>query len=241
MQNYIKTIGALAAASALVAGNAKAEVEYEIHTGYTSDYIWRGFDLGQDLIEAGVDVAGEWNGVGLSGGIWSAMYTLTDSDSLHLDTEEIDFYAEASYDLGYMTAAVGYIYYYLPDVGPFSIADTQEIYFSIAKDWGWVDSSLTYYWDIEGADNDGYTVLALSRGFEISPCVTLQLGTSFAYTFEEEDFADWNTKLALDWNFTETATISPFVAYSYNMSDDYETFTGADDNFYGGVMLSVSF
>jgi hypothetical protein len=53
MQNYCKTIGALAAASALVAGTASAEVEYEIHTGYTSEYLFRGLNLGQDLVEVG--------------------------------------------------------------------------------------------------------------------------------------------------------------------------------------------
>mgnify|MGYP007038417247 CR=1 FL=1 len=52
MQNYCKTIGALAAASALVAGNASAEVEYTLGTGYTSEYIFRGENLGEDLVEA---------------------------------------------------------------------------------------------------------------------------------------------------------------------------------------------
>lgn len=237
MQNYIKTIGALAAASALVAGNAKAEVEYEIHTGYTSDYIWRGYDLGEDLIEAGVDVAGEWNGIGLSGGIWAATF---DEWQDEID-QEVDFYAEASYDLGFMSVATGYIYYYLAETFGVPDADSQEVYFSVAKDWGFVDTSFTYYWDVQGADNDGYSVLALSRGFELNPCLTLNVGTSFAYLFEETEFADWNTKVSLDWGFTETATLSPFIAYSYNMSDDYETITGTDDKFYGGVMLSVSF
>ena len=51
MQNYCKTIGALAAASALVAGNASAEVEYTLGTGYTSEYLWRGANLGEDLVE----------------------------------------------------------------------------------------------------------------------------------------------------------------------------------------------
>ncbi len=63
MQNYCKLIGALAAASALAAGTASAEVEYEIHGGYSSMYLFRGLNLGDDLVEAGVDVAGEWNGL----------------------------------------------------------------------------------------------------------------------------------------------------------------------------------
>ena len=70
MQNYCKTIGALAAASALVAGNAQAEVEYELHAGYSSEYLFRGLDLGDDLVEAGVNAATEWQGFGFSAGAW---------------------------------------------------------------------------------------------------------------------------------------------------------------------------
>ena len=107
MQNYCKTIGALAAASALVAGNASAEVEYQLHTGYTSEYLWRGLDLGNDLIEAGLNIKGEWNGVQLSGGVWYGDYDLHG-----VNNQEIDMYAEASKELGFLTAGVGYIYYY---------------------------------------------------------------------------------------------------------------------------------
>ena len=71
MQNYCKTIGALAAASALVAGNAKAGVEYELHTGYSSEYLYRGVNLGQDLIEVGADVKMDVNNMfNLSAGAW---------------------------------------------------------------------------------------------------------------------------------------------------------------------------
>src|SRR6188768_123162 len=74
MQNYCKTIGALAAATALVAGNAQAEVEYELHTGYSTEYLFRGLDLGQDLVEVGFDAATEWNGLGFSAGAWYGSY-----------------------------------------------------------------------------------------------------------------------------------------------------------------------
>ena len=47
MQNYYKTIGALVVASAFAAGNASAEIESEVHVGYTNEYLFRGIDLGQ--------------------------------------------------------------------------------------------------------------------------------------------------------------------------------------------------
>jgi hypothetical protein len=60
-----------------VAGNASAEIEYELHTGYSSDYLFRGANVGNDLVEVGVDMATEWNGLGLSAGAWYGSFNET--------------------------------------------------------------------------------------------------------------------------------------------------------------------
>ncbi len=235
MQNYCKTIGALAAASALVAGNAQAEVEYEIHAGYSSMYLFRGLDFGDDLIETGVNVATEWNGLGLSAGAWYANY-----EAFNDDFTELDLYAEVSKDLGFVTAAVGYIWY-INDNSSFQVDDAQEVYFSLSRDFGFAEASLTYFWDIE-TDNDGYSELALSRGFELNSCLTLSVGTNVGYLVEKHDFTAWTTKVALDWGFTETAKLSPFVAYSVALSDEIDTaYFRSENELVGGTMLSVSF
>ena len=255
MQNYCKTIGALAAASALVAGNASAEVEYELHTGYTSGYLWRGQDLGQDLVEAGFNAATEWNGLGLSAGAWYASFDTSNSDTplgaiREVDVDELDLYAEVSKDLGFLTAAVGYIYYFNEDavsqnanqlgVDKF-FNDAQEVYFSVARDLGFANASLTYFWDIE-TDNDGYSELALERGFELNSCLSLNLGTNLGYLAEQGQCTAWTTKLGLDWAFVENAKLSPFVALSIALSDDNDTaYEGSGNEFVAGSMLSVSF
>ena len=255
MQNYCKTIGALAAASALVAGNASAEVEYELHGGYTSQYLWRGIDLGDDLVEAGFDAATEWNNIGLSAGVWYANF---DAGPFSVDAHdytgesgvnEIDLYAEASYDLGFAKAAVGYIYYYndVDDLNTFAngsdFGDAQEVYFSLSRDFGWAEASLTYFWDVAGADNNGYSELALGRSFELSPCLSLNVGTNVGYQWEEGQCTAWTTKVGLDWAFVENAKLSPFVALSIALSDDWDsTYTyGSNNEFVAGSMLSVSF
>lgn len=241
MQNYCKTIGALAAASALAAGNASAEVEYEIHTGYTSEYLFRGLNLGQDLVEVGVDVATEWNGLGLSAGAWYASFDApTGLGGGAYSTSELDIYAEVSKDLGFATVAVGYINYMNDDTTAKNLGllvdDAQEVYFSVAKSFFGVDFSLAYFWDIE-TDNDGYTELAASKGFELSPCLTLNTSAALGYFWEESDFGYLGAKVSLDWAFTETATLSPFVAGSWSIEDAYTP----DNEFVGGTMLSVSF
>lgn len=273
MQNYCKTIGALAAASALVAGNALAGtpapvtapaspsacdafpcLDYELHVGYTNEYLWRGQSLGLDLVEAGFDVATQWDKLGLSAGVWYANFDASTpgirAHSFEGDASvnEIDLYAEASYDLGFAKASVGYIYYYndADDLAEFSFGpldDAQEVYFGLSRDFGFAEASLTYFWDIAGADNNGYAELALGRSFELAPCLALNLGSNVGFQAEEGQCTAWTTKVGLDWSFAEHAKLSPFVALSIALSDDWDSsYTyGSDNEFVAGSMLSVSF
>jgi uncharacterized protein (TIGR02001 family) len=232
MQNYCKTIGALAAASALVAGNASAEVEYEIHTGYTSEYIFRGADLGNDLVETGLDVATEVNGWGMSAGVWATAFDAgIPGDDVNSET---DFYAEVSRDVGFATLAAGYIYYW--NVGNLG-ADAQEAYLQASRDFGFATASFTYFFDLDGGNTNGYSELALSRSWELNQCLNLNVGTNVGYYCDNSEFSSWTTKVALDWGFAEHAKLSPFVALSVDLAD----VTGIDDEFVAGSMLTVSF
>jgi hypothetical protein len=240
MQNYYKTIGALVAASALVAGNASAEVEYGIHTGYSTDYIFRGLDLGEDLIETGLSVSTEVAGFGVTAGAWYATF-----DDGTDDLEELDLFSEISKDLGFATAAVGHIYYHFPNAAGTSGSDTQEVYFSLAKDFSGVSTSLTYFWEIEDVDSgsDGYLEAGADfPSYELNSCMTLNTGATLGYLVEEGDLAHLTAKVSIDYALTETATISPYIAHSWALSDSVTSFYETSENqFWGGVSLSVSF
>jgi hypothetical protein len=242
MQNYCKTIGALAAASALAAGNASAEIEYEIFTGYSTDYIFRGLDFGTDLIEVGLGASTSVAGLDVSAGVWYA--TFDSSGAPPVDTEELDLFAEVSKDLGFATAAIGYIYYHFPNAVGATGADSQEVYFSVSKDFMGISTSLTYFWEIEdvGSGSDGYLEAGADKGFELSPCLTLNTGATLGYLVEEGDLAHLTAKVSLDWAFTETATLSPYIAHSWALSDTPTSFyLGSENQIWGGVSLSVSF
>jgi uncharacterized protein (TIGR02001 family) len=236
MQHYFKTIGALAAASALVAGTASAEVEYEIHTGYTSEYVWRGFDLGDDLTEVGLDAATTYNDIDLSAGIWATAF---DDGLPKVDDDidsEVDFYAEVSKDFGFATFGLGYIYYW--NVGNTNGGlDAQEIYITASRDFGFAEAYLSYFFDVDGGGTNGYTELGLSRSFELNQCLSLGLATSVGYFSDEGDFGAWATKVTLDWGFAENAKLSPFVALSVDLTET----AGMRDEFFGGCMLAVGF
>ena len=248
MQNYCKTIGALAAASALVAGTAQAEVEYELHTGYTSEYVFRGLDRGDNLTEVGVDAAYEWNGLSLSAGIWAAAFEAPNRvNNPNIPTgnqidNEIDMYAEVSKDFGFLTASVGYIYYWnLGRLGP----DNQEVYGAISHDFGFANVSLSYFLDVDSSyrgDTDGYTELALSRSFELNQCLNLNIATNVGYLADNGEFTAWTTKASLDWGFAERAKLSPFIAVSIGMGEQANTkWHSTENELFGGSMLSVGF
>ena len=251
MQNYCKTIGALAAASALVAGNAKAGVEYELHTGYSSEYLWRGINLGQDLIEVGADAKIDVNNMfNLSVGAW---YGTTDGDQFDMPkspllTSELDLYVEASKDFGPVTGKVGYIFRQY-DIEIFK-PTTGEIYFGLSHDFGIVEASLTYYWGVHGIDiggftpgtTDGYAEFALRHSFPINQCLAINVSTNVGYLCDDRTWTAWTSKVALDWGFAEHAKVSPFIMASVALGEQADTVWYSTTNqLVGGCMLSVNF
>jgi uncharacterized protein (TIGR02001 family) len=237
MQNYCKTIGALAAASALVAGTAKAELEYSINGGYHNEYLFRGVQLGDDMVTTGFDIAGEAYGLNLSAGIWHA-----DFDNSGTNTTETDVYAEASKELGYwgLTGSVGYIKY-INDKDALATQDAQEIYFGLSKEIAYgIEASLTYYWDIE-TDNDGYSELAFSKSFELTNCLSLGVSTALGYAVEQGEICNWMTTATLDWAFAENATLSPYVMLVFDGQEAELYETQNEQEFVGGVNLTVNF
>ncbi|MEI6655890.1 MAG: TorF family putative porin [Verrucomicrobiota bacterium] len=246
MRNYCKTLGTLAAVSALVAGKAAAEVEYELHTGWSNEYLYRGLNLGHNLIEVGADVKAEVSGIGLSAGAWYGSFDNSKLPTvLKQDVGELDLYAQVSKDFHILTGSVGYIYRYFESNGHDAKQEnppTQEIVFTLSRQicYG-VEGSLTYFWGVEG-QNDGYSEFALSRSFELSPCVALNCSTRLGYQIEQGQLSALTTKVSLDWAFVARAKLSPFVAYSIALCDDPDTwYRGSENQLVGGMMLSVGF
>ncbi len=182
-------------------------------------------------------------GFGLSAGAWYGTTQFDGTPGGVLDGityDELDLYAEVSKDFGFVTAAVGYIYYYYPSAFP-GFQSTAETYFSVSGSYMGFDTSLTYFWDTKG-DNDGYMEAYAGKGFELSPCLTLNTGVTLGYLWEEHDFSHVAAKVSLDWAFTENATLSPYIAHSWALTDEVGGFyEGSENEFYGGLLLAVSF
>lgn len=270
MRNYCKIIGALAAASALAAGNASAiDLSYNLHAGYSSIYLFRGLNLGTDLIEAGADVSADLgNGLTVSAGAWYGSFDAPAGlgglapglGNLDRSADELDLYTQVSKDLGFATVSVGYIYYFQnqSDLSKaiFPVDDRQEITFGISKEVYGVNLGLTYYWEIEDGsvdsvipfnntgriNNDGYTELSASKSFELNSCLTLNVGSALGYLVERGHLAHLTSKVSLDYAFAEGAKLSPFVAGSLDLSGGHgDNYGAAKNQLLAGAMVSVDF
>ncbi|GAA5482313.1 TorF family putative porin [Haloferula sargassicola] len=260
MRNYCKTVGALAAASTLVAGYASAELEGEVHVGYTNMYEFRFVDLGNDLVDAGVDVAYSMGDLSFSAGAWYATWdtdnatqaTSTLLGGPAINNDELDLYGGVSYGIGDVTLELGYIYYYFPDAG----ANTQEVYLGASYDLPFgVSLGSTFYYDFDAFDG-WYWDTSLGYTIEFNDCLSLELGAGVGFadgqglqlsatspTGTADGFQGWYLTAALPWEFREGVTLTPYVKYTDGDSDLITDLyaTSGQEYLIGGVKLAVSF
>lgn len=255
MRKYTKTVGALAAASALVAGYASAEIEGEVHVGYHNIYEFRFVDLGSDLIEAGVDLSYAINeNWGLKAGAWYG--SVNDSQTIGGNFNELDLYAAASTSLGPVDLELGYIYYYFPDTP--GTSDTQEVYLSAFVDIvGGLSTGATYYYDFD-SQNGWYFQPELRYGIEFNDCLALnlsagvgiadglnsQVSSNLFSVGTADGFQGWFLKAELPWEFREGVTLAPYLKYTDadgDLAGDFNSFQGGQEHLIGGVKLAVGF
>ncbi|MBM3863071.1 MAG: hypothetical protein FJ385_03825 [Verrucomicrobia bacterium] len=230
MNKITKFAFVLIAVTAGNCGRSAAEVAYEAHVGYASMYLWRGLDLGDDLVETGLDVSGSWRGCDLNAGAWFGSFDNAPAGN----DMELDLYGGISRDFGPFTASIGYIFYHFGNVSP--TIDAQEVCFTASRDFGFLEASVNWYWDIE-TDNDGYSDLALSKGFECSDSLTFHVESRYAWLVEQGIDAAWMSRASLDWEFCEKMVLSPFVTVSLALSDD-AGYTASGNEWVSGLLLS---
>jgi uncharacterized protein (TIGR02001 family) len=255
MRKHTKYVGALAAASALVAGYASAEIEGEIHVGYSSEYEFRFVDLGADLIEAGVDLSYQINETfAVSAGAWYG--SVNDAQNIGGNFNELDLYTAVSTDLGPVALELGYIYYFFPDTpGTF---DTQEVYLSASTEvvWG-ITAGATFFYDFD-SQNGWYLQPEISKSFEFNEClalnVTAGIGIADGHGLQvsanpgsvgtADGFQGWFIKAELPWEFRDGVTLAPYIKYAdadSKLASDINSLQGGGDHLVAGVKLSVGF
>ncbi|MFT4641096.1 MAG: hypothetical protein ACI8T1_004431 [Verrucomicrobiales bacterium] len=210
-----------------------------LSTGYDTDYIWRGYDLGHDYLWTALDLSVPLGDtLELSVGAW---YT----DGFNNSANEIDIYGSLAFDFGAWGMEVGYTHYMYPNFG--NGDETNEAYVSAGTTLGPVDVALAYYYDFDL--EDVYVEATAGTSFPLSSYVSLDPSVGVSWIDIDGGDSGLNhafAKLEFPIALTGSATLTPYVATSVALDvaeDGRGNVTGSDENdyFWGGIALSVDF
>ena len=226
---------ALLALVPAVAGDHAAAGEdlgAEVSVGYDTDYIFRGANLGQDLLWTDVNVSTSLSdGLGLNIGAWYANPTDAGDD-------ELDIYAGVSTDLGGMSLDLGTTYYYYPGA---TGSNTLEFGAALGTSVGAFDLSLGVYHDIDTENT--YVELGAGTSFDLTDNISLDLGATIGNNQDEVvgGQADGLTAVTITVGapigLTDNASLTPYLGINAGLEDNQD----AGDEIFSGISLSVGF
>ena len=219
----------LAFFSALSADKVAAEdIGAEVSVGYDTDYMFRGVNLGQDLLWSDVNVSTSLSdGLDLGVGAW---YANVADDA---GNDELDIYAGLSTSMGDMSVDLGATYYYYPD--PTAGDGTLEFGIGLGTSAGPIDLSLGLYYDIDL--EAAYYEVGAATSFDLTDTMAVDVGGAIGN-------ADGDTLTALTFTIgvpitlSDSASLSPYVGVNIPL-DDFEDVE--DDTIYSGLSLTVGF
>jgi len=204
----------------------------EVSVGYDTDYIFRGANLGQDLLWSDVNVSTSLSdGLGLNIGAWYANPTDAGDD-------ELDIYAGVSTDLGGMSLDLGTTYYYYPGA---TGSNTLEFGAALGTSVGAFDVSLGIYHDIDTENT--YVELGAGTSFDLTDNISLDLGASIGNNQDEVigGQADGLTAVTITVGapigLTDNASLTPYLGINAGLDDNQD----AGDEIFSGISLSVGF
>ena len=222
----------IAGLSTTLLGSANADIESSALVGYHSDYIYRGVNLGEDLVDFSLGFAGntdlaDWN-IGLWSGSWAG----------NVD----EFRAEASVSRcvsDALTVSAG-LANRSHEGGGLLVADQLEPFLGASTNLGGIALSTSIYFN--GSD-DSYTH---DFYYEVGASYSADLGGSLsgslianAGVWDTEplgrvaaDVMFYSVTDALEYAASDAITLSAYLSHS--VSDDWvledETFGGASDS-----------
>lgn len=213
---------------------ASTEIGAEVSVGYDTHYIFRGFNVGENLVWGGVDLGvplGE--GLSLNLGTWYGSL----ADSAY---DELNLLAGVTKQIGNIEVGVGAIWYYFGqgiNGGGSGIEDALELGASLGASLGPIDLHLGYYYDLE--EDGSYIELAAEHTYEVSDRIAFVPGALISYADDYYGVSGFNAvgaRLTMPIKLTDNATLSPYIAATWEIDG-----SGQDDEVYGGISLSVSF
>ncbi|MEC9042558.1 MAG: TorF family putative porin [Verrucomicrobiota bacterium] len=204
----------------------------EVSVGYDTDYIFRGANLGQDLLWSDVNVSTSLSdGLGLNIGAWYANPTDAGDD-------ELDIYAGVSTDLGGMSLDLGTTYYYYPGA---TGSNTLEFGAALGTSVGAFDVSLGVYHDIDTENT--YVELGAGTSFDLTDNISLDLGATIGNNQDEvvggqsDGLTAVTITVGAPIGLTDNASLTPYLGINAGLDDNQD----AGDEIFSGISLSVGF
>ena len=231
---------------AMLGASANAEIESEFTVGYHTDYIFRGFDIGEDMMDFALDFAGtgycdfDW-----AAGVWFATFDPSDPDSDYED--ELNIYGGISRDFNFVTLEGGFIRYVFIDDGG---AGNTELYLSASTEWNNFGFGATWYYNVDAEressteSGDWYAEIFANYALCFTEILTGEIGVMCAFydydndSGDEDGFAHWGAYASLTAQISDNITLSPYIQYVDNESD----YNGDDDDIlWGGIRATFAF
>jgi hypothetical protein len=237
----------------------KSQVSGSASVDIVSNYVWRGQKFSQNVVYQ-PSVGLNYKGFGVN--FWA------NYDDQTKELTELDLTLKYGYSFSIVSLEAGYINYAFDNA-----EDTQEVYGSIGLDIP-LHPSVTYYYDYDVGDG-GYVNAGISESVSVNKVlnklfridlkemikreIIFNAGASVGVNIDNEvlgfdsngkkftDFYDGNVKLSFDIPIIDKISVSPYIAYSFALSNDAKTaikaisVDGDKDVLYGGASIAFSF
>ena len=221
---------ALTGISVSLLGTAVADIETSIGAGYTSEYVFRGTNNGDDLFDLSLDVSGDGSLGGFGDLSWSAGLWLASFDGA-ANTNELNIYGEVSKSLSdTMSVAVGvtnYSYF-----GGGAIADDIEPYVSLGTELAGLSLGAAAHFDSSDTlDHDVYYELTVGKEMELDGLGTLSLSAVLGHFDDGAIDTYYGLSAGLSIAVSDSITVTPHISHIIDGADDDETFGGVSVGF----------
>ena len=236
---------ALTGLSLSLLGTANADIETSIGAGYTSDYVFRGTNNGDDLFDASIDVSGSGNlgGLGdinLSAGLWLASYAGGNEMDLSLSASK-----SLSDNLSVAVGVTNYTYSGAGNTGA-NAADDLEPYISLGTSLGGISLGVGAHFN-EGGDNDHDIYWEVTAGYEMELADNMTLGISGVIGNWDEvqtghDDTYYGFSVGISIAVSDSITVTPHVSHTIDGNQTAADGTrSTGDETVAGVNVSFGF
>jgi hypothetical protein len=234
---------ALAGLSTALLGTANAEIETSASAGYHSEYVYRGLNLGDDMIDFSLGFSGSTDIGDLNLGIWYGSW----------EGNVDEFRVEASvsrtiFDLYTVSAGLANHSFQGPVFVPGGAAfvpDLLEPFVGVSTSLGGIDLSAKAYFNLsdddDEYDHEYYLEVGASYSVELAANLTGSLSADLGVWDTdplfgvEDDVLFYSVTGALQYAASDNITLRAYITHS--VSDDWVL----EDETFGGASVSVSF